>query len=179
MKKMTTIIAVGLVCIGLSACTTGNERPALGNGYKFNSVRVAEFDGHGEPPPPASDGASVTSLSRANWKSTTVVVPADGLAAKPTYAKSNIWAQRSARARGQMPNATTALEVDQESTWTQIGETAGSPVFAMWDFARSVCWDGWCTPPWHESVQPTQSYVRAAPETPRRPSSDDAAERSN
>jgi hypothetical protein len=175
MNRNTTITAIGAACLMLGACTTGNERSDLGNGREFNTLRVAEFDGHGEPPPPGSDGPSVTSLSRANWKTTTVVVPVDGLAAKPTYAKSNIWATKSARARGQMPNATTALEVNQEDTWTQVGEAAGSPVFAMWDFARSVCWDGWCTPPWHEAVLPTQVYVRAAPETPRTPPTDSAA----
>jgi hypothetical protein len=155
-------------CALLGACTTGNERATLGNGKPGNSAELSEFASRGEAPPPASTPSSIEGLSRANWTPTYVVVPTDGLAQKPTYAKTHLWVKESARARGQMPTLATSLELETARPWAQAGEAAASPFLALKDGVRMIAWDMWWNDcPGVERVRPPMKYVRTPPETLR------------
>jgi len=178
-KHIFTLSTLALLPLSLCACTTGNERGSIGNGAANNTVKLAIFRGEGEPPPPTPDAATTTSLSRSNWQTKTVLVPMDGLASKPTYARSHIWTDKTARQRGQMPTDLTALELDGDTYWTQVEQSAASPAFALWDATRFVLWDAWVDPPWDEHVYPLRpGYQRAALGSQRAPSAqaNDSAE---
>ncbi|MFZ4428806.1 MAG: hypothetical protein ACOYPS_00490 [Phycisphaerales bacterium] len=155
-------------CLLLGACTTGNERATLGNGSAGNAASLPEFVGRGEAPPPASTGSSIEGLSRANWAPMYVVVPTDGLAQKPTYARTHLWVNETARSRGQMPTIATSLELETSRPWAQAGETAASPFLAVKDGVRMIVWDMWWNDcPGIERVRPPMNYVRTPPETLR------------
>ncbi len=157
-----------VTCITLAGCTTGNERPTLGNGATGNEASLPEFVGRGEAPPPAPSGASIEGLSRANWAPMYVVVPSDGLAQKPTYAKTHLWVKETARARGQMPTIATSLELESGRQWAQAGEVVASPWLALKDGVRMITWDMWWNDcPGIERIRPPMQYVRTPPETLR------------
>lgn len=159
----------------LSGCTTGNESVSLGNDRSGNTMRLSEFHWQGEAPPAASSGPSTPSLSRANWRPMYVTVPVDGLSQLPTYARMRTWSKDSARARGQMPTAITALELEGDKQWAQAGEAVMSPIYATLDAGSMLLWDIWWTPPWTEAkLPPTVAYQRASPETLRMAPSDSA-----
>ena len=167
---MISHAAAGLILMALlvGGCTTGNERDSLGNFTPGNSVKLHEYVDRGEPPPPKSDGVSTTSLSRESWKVTTVLVPVDGLASRPTYARTYIWTDETTRQRREQPSALTALELDGSTRWQQVGEAAASAPLAVWDGVRMVAWDFLADPFWREKIRPTlQPYARADPATPR------------
>ena len=173
MKHVYSMSALLLGGCLLCGCTTGNERVALGNNSANNSLQLNEYRWQGEAAPPTSTGQSVTSLSRANWQPVQVIVPVDGLAQKPTYGSTRTWANDSARARGQMPTAVSALELEGSKPWAQRGEAVASPLYATWDTFSMIVWDLWATPAWNESTLPPQGvYQRATPETPRLPPAD-------
>ena len=155
-------------CLVLGACTTGNERANLGNGSTGNTASLPEFVGRGEAPPPSSFGPSIESLSRANWAPMYVVVPADGLAHKPTYARTHLWVKETARSRGQMPTIATSLELETGRPWAQAGEAVASPLLGIKDGVRMIAWDMWWNDcPGIERVRPPMAYVRTPPETLR------------
>ena len=130
----------------------------------------------GEPPPVYSDAPSIVGLSRNHWQHTTVSVPVDGLASKPTFATKHLKTNATARQRGQYPTDMTALELDGDTGWTQVGETVMSPLWAAWDGTRMIFYDLWAAPVWEEGVYPLRPpYDRGgntALRQPPRPPSD-------
>lgn len=162
------LLLLASTCILPAGCTTGNERSTLGNGQAGNAASLPEFVGRGEAAPPTSTGVSIEGLSRANWAPMYVVVPTDGLAQKPTYAKTHLWVNETARARGQMPTIATSLELESGRPWAQAGEAAASPWLALKDGVRMIAWDMWWNDcPGIERVRPPMNYVRTPPETLR------------
>jgi hypothetical protein len=151
----------------LAACTTGNNRIYQGDIAPENRNLLATFSDPGGAPPPTSDSATTTSLSRTNWKPTAVLVPSDGLASKPFYTKQHFYSKDTARERGESPTAVSALELGGDDHWTQFGESAASPLWAAWDFTRMIGWDLWTNPEWTEHIYPRPPYA-PAPSTVQR-----------
>ena len=167
MCDLMLVTGTAAALASLSGCTTGNERSFLGNDRSGNVAAMPEFVGKGEAPPPSSSGVSLVSLSRANWSPTYVVVPIDGLAQKPTYTTTHVWSQDTARARGQMPTVATALELEGNKRWAQVGEAATSPLYATWDAVTMITWDMWVDCPGQESIRPPMAHQRTTPDTLR------------
>lgn len=167
---MRGLAIAGVACLGLSGCTTGNERPYVGNDQPNNMYKAAIMVDSGEPAPVYSDAPSVIGLSRAHWQQTVVSVPVDGLASKPTFASKHLMTNTTARQRGQYPTDMTALELDGDTGWTQVGETVLSPFSAAWDGTRMIFYDLWAAPVWEEGVYPLRPpYDRGGYTSMRQP----------
>lgn len=164
-----TAVAFVCICPIVAACTTGNNRIHQGDIAPENRSTLASFSDPGGPPPPASDGPTITGLSRANWKPTIVLVPSDGLASKPFYTKQHFYATDTVRSRGEYPSALSALDVGGREPWTVIGESAASPLWASWDFTRMIFYDLWTNPVWDEHIYPRPYFVPGSPTLQRVP----------
>lgn len=73
---------------------------------------------------PSSEGSrdSTNALNRDQWSTTTVYIPVDGTAHRPTYNSNRRPTQVTARQRGEYPTIQTALELEEDSIDAQIAE---------------------------------------------------------
>ncbi|MBX3376618.1 MAG: hypothetical protein KF678_06400 [Phycisphaeraceae bacterium] len=134
-----------------------NDRITAGS-----SVRLEVFDAapRGAERLPASLVApSVVSIERENWKTTEVLVPVDGTAHKPTYARRVIESGRTRRQRNLYPTATSALELTGGSEGEQQREAAYNVVRAWSDVLFLLPRMIWRAP-WRVDASPDEAYAR-------------------
>jgi hypothetical protein len=101
---------------------------------------------------------SVVALDRGNWETTVFRLPVDGTAHRLTYAKRLHVASRTARQRGEYPNAETALQLSGGSIWQQHAELAnhaGAAVDLLLLLPRMV----WAQP-WRVRWSPDVAWER-------------------
>jgi hypothetical protein len=169
-KTLASIV----ILLPLAACSTGNDRPWVGNpdlpvGGDGGSVYIAALKDAGRPEaPPTPDAPSLTGLSRANWSPSILLVPVDTTAATRTYAVNRMWTDATARQRGQMATPISALELSGDSHKDQVEEAVMSfPLALLGGFLiipRMVTHY-----PWTEVRYFPQDYWRAPASTLRKP----------
>lgn len=102
---------------------------------------------------------SLTGISRANWARTEILLPVDGTAHRPIYARRTMWADKTARQRGLNPTATSALELFAGSEEQQEYEALNNHFRAVTDvillLPRMLAWS-----PWQTRFSPDEAYQR-------------------
>lgn len=161
---------VGVAALVAGCVSPANDRisegrgPALGGtmmeSFRAESGRAgsvgAEVD-RGEVFAPQS--RSRMTLDRSAWPRTTVLVPVDGTAHRPTLQRSVVVANVTPRQRGEYPTIDSALDLTKGSADAQTAEAAVQPVRAVGDFVllpfRMIA-----QPPWTTRWSPDQAYSR-------------------
>ena len=152
--------ALAIVCsFSLAGCISPqNDRITIGR-----SVRLETFE------PPRTDAApsvpdtllapSVVSIDRSNWKRTEVLVPVDGTAHNPTYARRIVETNKTRRQRGLYPTSSSALELTAGSEGAQQREAFYNVVRAASDVVFIVPRMLWRAP-WRTDASPDEAYAR-------------------
>jgi hypothetical protein len=155
-----------VVCLLLTGCVSPeNDRDTIGRATKleaFETPKAAES----VVVPPALAAPSVIGIERGNWQKTVILVPVDGTAHKPTYARRITDTNKTRRQRSLYPTATSSLELGGGSEGQQQSEmlynqlmTLGDLIF--WPFR--MIWRA----PWRTDASPDEGYSRYAhPELP-------------
>jgi hypothetical protein len=102
---------------------------------------------------------TVVSVDRSNWAPTELVVPVDGTAHKPVYAKRILWTDKTARQRDLYPTALSALELTGGSETEQQLEVPANWLASIVDIVLlpiSVFWQA----PWATRWSPDEAYAR-------------------
>jgi hypothetical protein len=128
-----TIALLAVAALPLAACSSGNDRPWIGSAdLNGGAVYLDAFREPARPEvSPGSDAPSLESISRTNWQPTVMVSPMEPVAATRTYAVNYLWADATARQRGQMPSAVSSLELSEGSEEDQLWEGVASGPLAM------------------------------------------------
>lgn len=128
-------LALTLVCACVAAlpfgsgCVESNHRLTVGD-----DIALPAFQAH-TPGEPAHDAPSLMSVTRTEWAPVVYNVPVDGVGHHPNY-RTHWPSDRSlARARGTFPTATTALDLGQSGSDSQIHEALLAPANAVFDAA--------------------------------------------
>ncbi len=138
----------------LAACThSTNDTLRLGESDILSSFTI-------EPHtlPPVNPG--VTSLSRDNWDTLTLLVPVNGTAHQPTHAPSALDLDTLARQRGEYPTAESSLELGEPDITHEISLATQTHGFAFLD-ALLLVPRAILRPPTATDWSPTISYGRA------------------
>jgi hypothetical protein len=142
-------VALALVPLALAACVSPeNDRLTVGHGpaaYRPEAMtpdsgRAGNTTPGVEPSArlPQSAQSTLTGLDRSNWSRTTITVPVDGTAHRPTYLQRVLGTNSSARQRRDFPTADTSLELTQGSGQDQALEAPLQHAQAAWDFVLGV-----------------------------------------
>ncbi|HYE61070.1 MAG TPA: hypothetical protein VD997_03660 [Phycisphaerales bacterium] len=163
----------------LAGCsTTMNERPWIGqteNNARGGAVYLDLVRAEERPEAPlTSDGPSVVSLTRENWRPMVFTVPVDGVASRRNYTTELHFTDTTARQRGEHPTALSALELSGPTRTEQALEGLVNPFNAFGDAVlmparMAVHW------PWREVYSFPPSYWRAPEYVLRRPLTADCA----
>jgi hypothetical protein len=163
MKHLRTVLILA-AAMPLAGCVTPeNDRSTVGRTVRLEALTAA-------PQPAGTDisvpvGAmivqepSLVGLDRANWQPSLIHVPVDGTAHRPVYAKRVHLANRTARQRGEYPNAETALQLTGGSIWQQQGEAVANHGMAALDTLLLIPRVIW-SPPWRIRWSPDVAYER-------------------
>lgn len=126
-------LATGFSCVSmlglLAACNHQNDRNEIGNTVSLPALSAEPMPSDIRP----DDPSSLTSLDRSGWSKTVVLVPVHGIAHGPTYTTRHRSTDATARQRGEPPTALTALELEGDTGWTQVADSAEAPFVCMWD----------------------------------------------
>jgi hypothetical protein len=164
MKHFRTALALA-AALPLAGCITPeNDRTTIGRSVRLEALSPAP----GRPAGPdlavpvgtqVVQEPSITGLDRAHWQPTRLQVPVDGTAHRPTYAKRVHFADRTARQRGEYPNAETALQLTGGSLGDQQLEALANPAMAALDTLLLIPRIIW-SPPWRVRWSPDVAYER-------------------
>lgn len=166
--RYTCLLLSAAAATMLAGCVTPqNDRTTIGAGDR--AVRVEALT-----PIPATPAGptiampvgalilqepSVVGLDRSNWATTDLGQPVDGVAHRPLYAKRVQFAGRTARQRGEYPNAETALELTGGSIWQQQAEVPTNHAMAALDLLLILPRMIW-SHPWQIRWSPDVAYER-------------------
>jgi hypothetical protein len=133
-----------------------NDRLTIGDSVRFESFRPQATV---MSPPEAVSVPSLKGVSRANWERTEFLLPVDGTAHHPIYARRVRLADRAARQEGLNPTATNSLDLYNGSEMEQEFEAADNAWRAFTDLVlwipRMVAWR-----PWQTRESPDEAYQR-------------------
>jgi hypothetical protein len=172
MRMVLTSAVAASVCVG-GCVMPSNDRMVIGESIRMEAIS----------PQPAATATkpseqvivpSLTGVSRANWERTEILLPVDGTAHHPIYARRTTWADKAARQRGMNPTATSALELYAGSEEQQEYEALNNQFRAITDVVlllpRMLGWR-----PWQSRASPDEAYQRYwNPERPEPPIMDGA-----
>lgn len=176
MLRTASTLVLSASLAALAGCVSpANDRITDGRGPDLGGAKQEAFTarsgaaGAATPTAQPTDatapeirGRSITSLDRSAWPTTTITLPVDGTAHRPTYQRNVIIATRTARQRGEYPTAESALELTAGSSDAQTAEAALQHARAVGDLVllplRIVG-----QPPWATRWSPDQGYARAWP----------------
>jgi len=155
----------------LAACVTPeNDRTTVGHGpaaYKPEAItpdsgRAGNTTPGIEPQArtPRSSEPTLAGLDRSNWERTTLMVPVDGTAHRPTYVQRIIGTNSSARQRREYPTAESALEMTQGSGHDQSIEAPLQHAQAAYDLVLGLP-RMFLQLPYRTRWSPDESYERA------------------
>lgn len=162
MKARATALAILTACILPGCAMPENDRATIGQTMRPEALTPAVRPAPATTPIGAAPAGepSVIGLDRSHWAATRVHVPVDGTAHGPTYAKRLHSADRTARQRGEYPDAGSALELTDGSLWQQQGEALANHGFAALDTLLIIPRLIW-SPPWRERWSPDVAYERS------------------
>jgi hypothetical protein len=152
-------LSLFICCLLAGGCVVA-ANDTMGTG---ETVRLEAFAPQPKPSPatPAEQviAPSLTGISRANWEPTQILIPVDGTAHHPIYARRTTWADKTARQRGMNPTATSALELYSGSEQQQEYEALNNQARALSDVVlmlpRMLAWR-----PWGLRASPDEAYQR-------------------
>jgi len=152
----TAIVGIAAV-LALAACNHQNHRNDFGGQVALPALSAEAMADE----PPTSDGSSLSSLDRRHWKPLTIEVPIHGIAHGPTYATRHRSTDSTARQRGEPLTALNALELSGDSFTDDALDTAGAPLYCIWD-ALLLVPRAMVTRPWTEIRGDNEPYWRAS-----------------
>lgn len=126
------LAAVGALLAALplaGGCVQSNHRMTIGDDIGLPAFQASV------PGEPANDAPSLFSVTRAEWTPVVYHVPVDGVGHRPNYRTHWSSDDSLARARGEFPSATTALDLGQSGSESQTVEALIAPVNAIFDLA--------------------------------------------
>lgn len=112
-----------------SGCVQSNHRSTIGD-----EVVLAAFSER-EPTSENRSTPTLRTLTREEWSSVEFLVPSDGVGHRPNYRTHWLTDHTLARARGEHPTASTAFELGQSGSSTQIHEALIAPFNQIFDAA--------------------------------------------
>lgn len=121
--------AASALCVA-SGCVQSNHRLTIGD-----EVALAAFT---EREPTSAEDRGVPTLrtvTREEWSTVEFRVPSDGVGHRPNYRTHWLTDRTLARARGEHPTATTAFELGQSGSSSQIQEALIAPFNQIFDAA--------------------------------------------
>lgn len=110
-----------------SGCVQSNHRLAIGD-----EVSLAAFSER-EPTSENRSTPTLRTATREEWSTVEFRVPSDGVGHRPNYRTHWLTDNTLARARGEHPTATTAFELGQSGSSTQIHEALIAPFNQIFD----------------------------------------------
>lgn len=168
----------------LSGCTAeGNNSNTLGRKQdltpSLEAVQLSGLADNNTRPDtgPRGDVASLNGpgsrLSRASWEPVAFVVPVDGIDGYPTYSRQHLFADATARQRGEFPTPISSLELAGDSLDDRRDEALFAPLdsFAQ---AMLIVPRLFFVQPWEETRHEPSRYWMA-PGTTQRITSEDVA----
>jgi len=119
-----TLVLIAIPALALASCSTGNDRTWIGNpDLKGGATELDAFREEGRPEAsPTPDKPTLVSIDRSNWAPQVMVSQMDGVSGTRTYSMIILWADATARQRGQMPTAVSSLEISEDSYEDQVWE---------------------------------------------------------
>lgn len=154
----------------LAACLAGcispeNDRDTIGRGLKLEAFEAAKAPEQAVVPADLV-APSVVSIERDNWQATQILVPVDGTAHRPTYARREDATNKSRRQRELFPTASSALALSAGSEGQQQREMLYNQIHALSDIVFLPFRMLWRAP-WRVDASPEDAYSRYAhPELP-------------
>ena len=135
-----------------------NDRITLGNSLRLESFEASR-PAEERVVPAGLVAPSVVSIERDNWRTTEILVPVDGTAHNPTYARRVIKANKTRRQRNLYPTSNTALELYGGSEGQQQKEALYNDFRAFTDLLFLLPRMVWRAP-WRTDASPDEAFVR-------------------
>jgi len=138
-----------------------NDRMTIGQTIRLEGFAPGPPVVTGSTPPPVEQvqAPSLVGIDRGNWKPILFVVPVDGAAHKPTYAKRVVVTDLTRRQQRKYPTALTALDLNNGSEREQQVEAFYNQGMAVVDLAMLLPRMVWQRP-WALRMSPDESYER-------------------
>jgi len=156
----TPAIVAGLgLALTLSGCISPeNDRISVGKSLRFESLQAAR-PSEGGVVPNDLVAPSVVNIERDNWKRTEILVPIDGTAHKPIYARRVNITNKTRRQRDFYPTASSSLDMSGGSEGQQQRESLYNVGMGVLDVLFLVPRAIWRAP-WRTDASPDDAYAR-------------------
>jgi len=159
-QRFSRVCVSAGVLASMAGCVDSNSRVTVGETVRLPAMEASATIPDEYP----QDSRSLTGLDRANWASSTFLVPVDGTHHRATYADPLFLTDSTRRQRGEFPSIESALDLDgsefgSDAAADRFGEGFAVPARAFVD-AISIPVRLIGEPQTWEYVSPRHNYER-------------------